>query len=69
MVALVENNCDAIAELLAQCYEPLKVPYRVQKLRAHHNSESREDELRADRVPPSELTVFSSVIPGADAPG
>jgi threonine synthase len=69
MVALVENNCDGIAELLAQCYEPLKVPYRVQKLRAHHNLESREDELCADRVPPSGLALYPSIIPGADVPG
>ncbi len=41
IVALVENDGDAVADLLVRSYEPLKVPYCVRRLRAHHNRDAQ----------------------------
>jgi len=35
IVALAQNNLRTVGQLLADCYSPLKIPYRVRILRAH----------------------------------
>jgi threonine synthase len=61
MVALVENDGDAVAELLARCYQPLKVPYRVYRLRAHHNNHAQPTQPAEVRVPRAVSTVEEPV--------
>lgn len=51
IVALAEKNLPAIAELLAQSYAPLKIPYRMRTLCVHQNGACQSPRARPQPGP------------------